>query len=120
MRDDADKSRLLLELNNALISQLDLEKLLRSIFDLVKRVFDQTITATLSLHDPQTNELRIHLLHSDDPDLFREGMALSLDGTPSGVAFSKRQTVLIEKLVYEDFPSPLIERALADGIRSSE
>jgi len=74
MRDDADKSRLLLELNNALISQLDLEELLRSIFDLVKQVFDQTIAATLSIHDPKTNELRIHLLHSDDPDLFREGM----------------------------------------------
>src|SRR6185369_776230 len=39
-------------------------------------------------------------------------------GAPSGMAFTSRQTVLIHRLVYEDFPSPLITRALADGIKS--
>lgn len=115
---DLDRSQLLLKLNNALISQLDLEDLLKSIFDGVKRVFRQTIAATLSIHDPKTNELRVHLLHSDDPDLFQQGMLISFEGTPSGLAFTSGQTLLIKKLVYEDFPSPLIERALADGIRS--
>jgi len=38
--------------------------------------------------------------------------------TLSGLAFRSRQTVLINKLTYEVFPSPLIERALADGFRS--
>ncbi len=115
---DPVKAQLMLEFNNALISQLDLEELLKSIFERIKQVFRQTIAATLSIHDPKTNELRIHLLHSNDPDLFREGMPLSFEGTPSGLAFTSRQTLLIKKLVYEDFPSPLIERALADGIRS--
>lgn len=115
---DPVRAQLLLEFNNALISQLDLEELLKSIFERVKQVFRQTIAATLSIHDPKTNELRIHLLHSDDPDLFREGMPLSFEGTPSGLAFTSRQTLLIKKLVYQDFPTPLIERALAEGIRS--
>src|SRR6185369_3963016 len=88
---DADRSRLLLEFNNAVVSQLELDELLRSIFDGIKQVFRQTIAATLSIHDPDADELRIHLLHSDDPDLFREGMPLALDGTPSGMAFTSRQ-----------------------------
>ena len=116
---DAERSRLLLEFNNALVSQLDLQQLLKSIFEQIKQVFRQATAATLAIHDPKKNELRIHLLHSDDPDLFREGMPLSLDNTPSGLAFRSRQTVLINKLTYEDFPSPMIERALADGLRSA-
>src|SRR6185503_5849373 len=88
------------------------------IFERVKQVFTQTTAATLSIHDSKTNELRVHLLHSDDPELFREGMPISLEGTSSGLAFTSGQTVLIKKLVYEEFPSALIERALADGIRS--
>ena len=115
---DPDRSRLLLEFNNAVVSQLDLEDLLKSIFDCVRQVFQQTSAATLAIYDSEQNELRIHLLHSDDPDLFREGMPIAFEGTPSGVAFTSRQAVLINRLVYEDFPSQLIERALADGIRS--
>ena len=114
---DPDRARLL-GFNNVITSQLDLEELLRSIFERVKEVFTQTIAATLSIHDPKTNELRIHLLHSDDPDLFREGMALPHEGTPSGVAFTSGKVLLIRKLVAADFPAPLIQRAFDDGIRS--
>jgi formate hydrogenlyase transcriptional activator len=116
---NAERSRLLLEFNNALVSQLDLQELLKSIFEQIKQVFRQATAATLAIYDPRKNELRIHLLHSDDPDLFSEGMPLSLEHTPSGLAFRSRQTVLVNKLAYEDFPSPLIERALADGLRSA-
>ncbi len=114
---DPDRARLL-EFNNTFTAQLDLEELLRSIFERVKEVFKQTIAATLSIHDPKANELRIHLLHSDDPDLFREGMPLPFAGTPSGVAFTSRQVLLLKKLVVAEFPTPLIERAYVDGIRS--
>ena len=115
---DPERSKLLLGFNNALVSQLDFEELLKSIFERVKEVFQQTIAATLSIHDPKTNELRIHLLHSDDPDLFREGMPLPLAGTPSGVTFTSRKVLLLKKLDVADFPTPLIERAYNDGIRS--
>ena len=116
---DRDQSRLLLEFNNALISQLDFPDLLKSIFEHIKQVFKQATAATLAIHDPKTNELRIHLLHSDDPGLFREGMPLGYDNTPSGLAFTSRQTVLINKLTFEDFPSPMIERAISDGFKSA-
>ena len=115
---DSARVKLLLDFNHAVVSQLDLDSLLKRIFKSVQEMFRQTIAATLSIHDSEKNELRIHLLHSDDPDLFPEGMPLPLDGSPSGLAFTTGQTVLIHRVVYEDFPSPLIERALADGIKS--
>jgi formate hydrogenlyase transcriptional activator len=115
---DSDRARLLLEFNNAVVSQLDLDSLLKSIFECIRQVFQQTIAATLSIHDSEKDQLRVHLLHSDNPDLFHAGMPVSFEGTPSGLAFTSRQTVLIHRLVYEDFPSQLIERALADGIKS--
>jgi formate hydrogenlyase transcriptional activator len=118
LKGEPDRSRLLLEINNAVVSLLDLESLLKVIFDRVRQVFRQTTAATLSIYDPESNQLRVHLLHSPQPETFREGMPIELEGTPSGLAFSSRQTVLIHRLVPEDFPTPLVERAYADGVRS--
>jgi hypothetical protein len=94
-KDDPDRSQLLLEFNNALVSHLELNDLLRSIFEGLKQVFQQTTAATLSLHDPDTDELRVYLLHSNDTDIFRSGMPFPFQGTPSGLAFTSRQTLLI-------------------------
>lgn len=117
-QDRLDRSRLLLEINNAVVSLLDLESLLKVIFDRVRQVFQQTTTATLSVYDPDTNQLRVHMLHSPEPELFREGMPVELDGTPSGLAFTSGQAVLIHRVRVEDFPAPLVKRAYADGVRS--
>lgn len=38
---DEERSRILLEFNNALVSQLDLQELLKSIFEQIKQVFRQ-------------------------------------------------------------------------------
>ena len=113
-----DRATLLKNFNQQVVSQLDLDSLLKLTFTAVREIFKQTIAATLSIHDADKDELRVHLLHSDDPDLFHQGMPLPFSGTPSGMAFTSRKAVLIHRLVYEDFPSPLIERALADGIKS--
>jgi hypothetical protein len=85
----------LLEINNAVVSVLDLESLLKVIFDCVRAVFQQTIAATLSIYEPESDQLRVHLLHSPQPETFREGMPIPLEGTPSGLAFTSRRTVLI-------------------------
>src|SRR5215470_10618279 len=116
---DADRSQLILEFNNAVLSQLDLEGLLKSIFDCIREAFQQTTAATISIYDPEIDQLRVHLLHSDDPDLFKQGMPLHIEGTPSALAFTSRQVVLIRRLVLDEFPADLIKRALADGIKSA-
>jgi formate hydrogenlyase transcriptional activator len=109
----------MLEFNNAVVSQLDLEALLKSIFDCVRVAFQQTTAATISIYDPEIDQLRVHLLHSDDPDLFKKGMPLPIEGTPSALAFTSHQVVLIRRLVLEEFPADLIKRAIDDGIKSA-
>ena len=113
-----DQSRLLLEINNAVVNHIDLEELLKVIFNCIKEVFKQTTAATLSVYEPESNRLRVHRLHSPQPETFREGMPIELEDTPSGLAFNSRQIVLIQKVTYEDFPSELVKRALADGVKS--
>lgn len=118
LKGELDRSRLLLDINNAVVSELDLEALLKAIFDCLRQVFRQTMAATLSIYDEESDQLRVHVLHSPQPETFREGMPIQLEGTPSGLAFSSRQTVLIRRVTLEDFPAPLIKRALEDGIKS--
>ncbi|HEV3469666.1 MAG TPA: sigma 54-interacting transcriptional regulator [Pyrinomonadaceae bacterium] len=115
---DGGRSRLLLEISNAVVSELELEGLLRAIFDCLRQVFRQTTAATISIYDPESDQLRVHVLHSPQPETFREGMPIQLEGTPSGLAFTSRRAVLIHRLSLEDFPDPLIKRAFADGVRS--
>src|SRR5690349_10832452 len=119
LQSDGDRSQLMLEFNNAVVSQLDLEGLLKSIFDCIRQAFRQTTAATIAIHDPEIDQLRVHLLHSDDPDLFKKGMPLPIEGTPSALAFTSRQVVLIHRLVLEEFPADLIKRAINDGIKSA-
>src|SRR5262245_58652504 len=118
-KSDPERLQLLLNFNNAIGSQLELDELLKSIFEAVKHVFTQTVISTLAIHNSETNELRVHLLESEDPELFHKGMALSLEGTPSGLAFKSRQTVLIYRLTLEDFGAEIIERVMEDGIKSA-
>jgi len=116
---DVDRSQLMLEFNNAVLSQLGLEGLLKSIFDCIREAFQQTTAATIAIYDPEIDQLRVHLLHSDDPDLFKKGMPLPIEGTPSALAFTSRQVILIHRLVLEEFPADLIKRAIDDGIKSA-
>src|ERR1051326_3945425 len=119
LQSDADRSQLMREFNNALVSQLDLEGLLKSIFDCVREAFQQITAATISIYDPGIDQLPVHLLHSDDPDLFKQGMRVPSEVTPSALAFTSRQVVLIHRLILEDFPADLIKRAIDDGIKSA-
>src|ERR1041385_6162305 len=116
---DVDRSQLMLEFNNAVLSQLGLEGLLKSIFDCIREAFQQATAATIAIYDPEIDQLRVHLLHSDDPDLFKKGMPLPIEGTPSALAFTSRQVILIHRLVLEEFPADLIKRAIDDGIKSA-
>jgi formate hydrogenlyase transcriptional activator len=88
-------SRLLLDVNNAVISKLDLRELFAAVTDCLHRVM-QFAYISLALYDRETKELRIHAL--DFPEgrgLMHEDIVLPLDSTPSGAAFASRKPVLL-------------------------
>ena len=116
---DRDHSQLLLEINNAVGSHLDLRELLRAISPCLRKVIYHDV-AGLVLYDPESRQLRAHALDfPKDKDIFEEGVVFPMEGTPSGVAFTSRQTVIVSNLDQERFAStPLVKILRAEGVKS--
>jgi len=112
-------SRLLLDVNNAVISKLDLRELFAAITACLHEVM-QFAYISLSLYDRESNQLRIHAL--DFPEgrgFLHEDIILPLETTPSGMAFSSRKPVLLRSIETERFPAEVARILTAEGIRST-
>ena len=91
---ERDRSRMLLEINNTLVSNLNLRELLSAISGCVRRVMPHDV-AGLALHDRRIDKLRITALEfPEHEDVFIEDEIVDLEGTPGGRAFITRQPVL--------------------------
>jgi len=91
---ERDRSQLLLEINNTLVSNLNLRELLSAISGCLRRVVPHDV-AVLALHDAGINKLRATALDfPEHEDVFVENEIIDLDGTPAGQALTTRQTVM--------------------------
>jgi formate hydrogenlyase transcriptional activator len=91
---ERDRLKLLLDVNNAVVSQLSLAELFRAIPASVRAAM-QCHAACLSLPDASGQTLRIHGL--DFPDgrgYLQEEMVLPVEGSSPGAAFSSGQAVI--------------------------
>ncbi len=89
-----DRSQLLLEINNTLVSNLNLRELLSAISTCLRRVMPHDV-AGLALHDAGINKLRVTALEfPEHEDVFIEDEIIDLEGTPGGRAFTTRQPVM--------------------------
>ena len=115
---ERDRLRVLLEVNNAVVSKLDLHALLNAISASLRRVIHHEYTS-LALFDPVTNQMR--MLALDFPQgkgLIREEMVVPLDGSMTGKAFRMRQPLVLDRLAMEDFDSRTSHLMRAEGVRS--
>jgi len=114
-RDFTDRKRadeaVMLQLSSALLSNMDVRKLLEAISASLREVIPHD-SATLSLYDPAAGDLVAHFLGPHDADLFPGELRLSLDNTLSGVAFRTREPVLLAR-VQEDSVTPETMRNLS-------
>jgi len=91
---ERDRSRLLLEINNTLVSNLNLRELISAISACLSRVIPHD-AAGLALYDPAINKLRVTALEfPTDENVFIEGEIVDLDDTPPARAFITRQPVI--------------------------
>src|SRR5258706_2304007 len=91
---ERDRSRMLLEINNTLVSNLNLRELLSAISGCVRRVMPHDV-AGLALYDRRSDKLRITALEfPEHEDVFIEDEIVDLEGTPGGRAFTTRQPVI--------------------------
>ena len=107
-----ERLRLLLDINNAVVTHLDLHDLLHAISETLSECVPHDFTA-LAIYNEESKELRAHAIESGgERGLVAEGTPLSLEGTFAGVAITRRQTILRDKIDFEEFHSPLIARAV--------
>ncbi|MEP6537185.1 MAG: sigma 54-interacting transcriptional regulator [Bryobacteraceae bacterium] len=92
---ERDRLQLLLEINNALVSQLDVKDLLRSIALCLRRVFTNEFIG-LSLYDPQTKRLQLQILDlSDREGLIREEILDMSESHLSSRVFAARRPIVL-------------------------
>ena len=89
---ERDRSQLLLEINNTLVSNLNLRELLSAISGCVRRVMPHDV-AGLALHDQRIDKLRITALEfPEHEDVFIEDEIVDLEGTPRRTRFHHSST----------------------------
>ena len=116
----SERLQLLLEINNAVVSTLDLRELLKVISLCLRQAIPHD-AALLTLHDPESRRLRLQAL-----DLqmfgqvpFEEGVLISIEDTPEGQAITSRRPVLVTPVIdFTRFSSPWVRRAYDNGVRS--
>jgi formate hydrogenlyase transcriptional activator len=115
---ERDRQRLLLEVNNAVISHLELRELLKAISVSLSRVVPHDLTG-FALFDQENQRLTAQALDFPrNQDFGETDDVIPLEGTPEGRALMTRQTVLIRNLDTEDFPADIVKRAQAAGLKS--
>jgi formate hydrogenlyase transcriptional activator len=119
LTEERDRLSLLLEINNTVVSVLDLHELLNAVSASLRRLVPHEY-ASLSLYDPDTHRLQIHAL--DFPvskGLLQEGLSVPVEGSPTGRALTTRQSVFITRSDIETFGSDIARRILAEGLKSA-
>lgn len=119
LKEERDRLNLLLEVNNAVVSALNLHELLNAVSTSLRRLMRHEY-ASLSLYDPETQRLQIYAL--DFPvskGLLQEGLSVPVEGTPTGRALTSRQPVFITRRDVEQFGSDIARRILAEGLKSA-
>src|SRR5919202_381419 len=115
---ERDRRQLLLEVSNAVVSNLSLKELLLAVSGCLKQFFDHDY-ASIVLYDEEAGLLRVHALDALAPGGgHSEGSLLPIEGTPAGLAIKTRETILRERLDLNEFDAPETRLAYEAGLRS--
>jgi formate hydrogenlyase transcriptional activator len=116
---DREHLRLLLQVNNALVSHLDLHELLRAISEALGQLVRHDYSS-LCLYDEGAREFRVHALEfATGSGFIREEVVFKAEGSPAGEAFSKRKPLVVDNLDAHQFPNDVTRWLLAEGIKSA-
>ncbi len=115
---ERDRLRLILDINNAVASILDVRELFVAISKSLQHVVKHDY-CSLGLYHRENNQLRLYAL--DFPEgkgWIHEGMIRQADEVPAGVAITTKQPVLFTASDYEGYHSDFVCRLKAEGVQS--
>jgi formate hydrogenlyase transcriptional activator len=116
---ERDRLRVLLEINNILVSSRELPELFRGIVSAIERVIHLDYTS-LALLDPVSGILKIYAL--DFPGgqhLIQPEMAVSRDASPAGQAIATGQTVVARGEDLDRYSSDVLVILRREGIQTA-
>jgi formate hydrogenlyase transcriptional activator len=119
LKEQHDRLKLLLEINNSVVSALDLRELINAVSESLRALVPHEY-ASISLYDAENQRLNIHAL--DFPvskGMLTEGLSVPVEGSPTGRALTTRQPVFIQYADIEQFGSDIARRILAEGLKSA-
>ena len=113
-----DRLKLILDLTNQVVSNLELSDLLHAASGSVRRVMGCD-AAAIMLADADGGQLRVHAL--DFPDsrgIFTEGSTVPIEGTMPGDSFKNRKPTVINRLDPAELPPEMYAKATGEGLNS--
>jgi PAS domain S-box-containing protein len=116
-RKQAEES-LLLEVTNVLMSNLDFRNLFTAIAASIRKVKPH-FYSTLALHDPASNQLRLHVLNA--PNAVAQGQdetMVAIETSPAGRAFTTGESLVLSRMETEHFDPMVMKRLDEMGVKS--
>jgi formate hydrogenlyase transcriptional activator len=115
---ERDRLRVLLEINNVLVTTRELPEVFRGIVSTLKRVIHHDYTS-LALLDTDTGLLRIHALDfPGNPGIFKPETTVSRDNSPSGRAISTSLPLIARGSELDSYDSEIIRILRAEGLQA--
>ncbi len=115
---ERDRLRLVLDVNNAVVSNLELNALFAATSETLRRVIPHEYTS-LALFVPGTSRLTLQAIEvRGAPLIVQPGHDVTDDGSPSGRAVATRTVQRLSRGDLDQWDSPASRRIVAAGIRS--
>ena len=117
---ERDRLRLLLEVNNAVVSHLDMDNVFASVSASLQKVI-QHDGCSLMLYEPDTGQYRCHVLNVAKNESFvEEGRADKSVKSPGCIAFSTRAPAVFgeQDLIALASESKIAQHLLSEGVKS--
>jgi formate hydrogenlyase transcriptional activator len=113
-----DQLKLILDLNNQVVSNLAFDDLLRAASASVRRVMHCDATAVM-LANNEASHLRVHALdYPDSRGVFTEGHLVPIEGTTPGECFKSGKPMVVNRLDLTQMPPEMYAKAKAEGLNS--
>jgi len=115
---ERDRLRILLEVNNAIASLLELHDFLEAVSRALQRVLSHELVS-ISLYEPEEDQLRLYsLIFPGGHGLLREGMTMSVKGNMLGKVLTSRKPIRFSDVAGQDVPTDIVELAKREGLKS--
>jgi formate hydrogenlyase transcriptional activator len=117
MASERDRLRLLLEVNNVLVSNREIRDLFPAISNCLQKVVAHDYTS-LALLEPGGSLLRLYaLVFPGAKGLVHQELVFPLENSPGGWVLAHREPLLADPLTTEQYPAEITARMVSEGVR---